>query len=106
MCCVLAAHLSDLLYLGPSLPNERATLAGRDNQPQGDWWLGADGAVGHQRSEVLEGDMGNENVLRVGMKSPREKDQADRVKVVMGGEKKKNPSGNNFQQLYLNRHLV
>lgn len=45
--CVLAAHLSDLLYLGPSLPYERATLTGRDDQPQGDGWFGADGAVGH-----------------------------------------------------------
>lgn len=45
---VLAAHLSDLLYFGPSLPNERTTLAGRDDQPQRDWWLGADGAVGNQ----------------------------------------------------------
>lgn len=53
--CVLAAHLSDLFYLGSSLSNERATLAGRDDQPQGDWWLGAYGAVGYQRSQVLEG---------------------------------------------------
>lgn len=52
----LAAHLSDLLYLGPPLPDERATLAGRDDQPEGDWGLGADGAIGHQRSQVLEGD--------------------------------------------------
>lgn len=53
--CVHEAHLSDLLYLGPSLPDERATLAGRDDQPQGDWWLRGDGAVGHECSQVLEG---------------------------------------------------
>lgn len=54
--CVLVAHLSNLLYFGPSLANERATLAGGDDQPQGDWRLGTDGAVGHQRSQVLQGD--------------------------------------------------
>lgn len=48
--CVLGAHLPDLLYLGPSLPDEGATLAGRDDQPEGNRWLGADGAVGHQCS--------------------------------------------------------
>lgn len=53
---LLPAHLSDLLYLCPSLPDERATLAGRDNQPQGNWWLGADGAVGHQRRQILKGE--------------------------------------------------
>lgn len=46
-------YLSDLLYLHPSFPDKRATLAGRDDKPQGDWWLGADGAVGHQRCQVL-----------------------------------------------------
>lgn len=49
----VVAHLSDLLYLGASLPDERPTLAGGDDQPQGDWRLGADGAVGHQSSQVL-----------------------------------------------------
>lgn len=29
-------YLSDLLYLGPSLPNERSTLGGLDDQPEGD----------------------------------------------------------------------
>lgn len=52
--CVLATYLSDFLYLGPSLPNERATLAGRDDQPQGDRWFGADGTIGHQCSQVLQ----------------------------------------------------
>lgn len=67
--CVLAAHLSDLLYLGPSLPDERAALAGGDDQPQGDRWLGADGAVGHQCGQVLEGDTSKEkSVVRVGGK--------------------------------------
>lgn len=88
--CVLAAHLPDLLYLGPSLADERATLAGRDDKPQGDWGLGADGAVGHQRSQVLDGDMRKKkkNVARVSRKkeegereSPRGKDQAAGVKV-------------------------
>lgn len=55
-CEPLPAHLSDLLYLCPSLPDEGATLAGGDNQPQGDWWLGADGAVGHQRRQILKGE--------------------------------------------------
>lgn len=45
--CFLAAHLSDLLYLGPPLPNERSALAGRDDQPQGNGRLSADGAIGH-----------------------------------------------------------
>jgi len=56
--CVCRAHLSDLLYLGPPLPDEGATLAGRDDQPQGDRRFGADGAVGHQGSQVLEGKGG------------------------------------------------
>lgn len=90
--CVLAAHLSDLLYLGPSFPDERATLAGRDDQPQGDWWLGADGAIGHQCSQVLEGDMGKEKCGESQQErkrergSPRGKDQTAGVKVEMDGE--------------------
>lgn len=75
--CVLAAHLSDLLYLGPPFPNERATLAGRDDQPQGDWWLGADGSVGHQCGQVLEGDVGKEkkNVVRGDRKQRAERER-------------------------------
>lgn len=87
--CVLAAHLSDLLYLGSSLSNERATLAGRDDQPQGDWWLGADGAIGHQCCEVLEGDMGKKK-KKCGEnwhESPRGNNQADEINVEMEGEK-------------------
>ena len=48
------AYLSDLLDLGPSLANERATLAGRNDQAQGDRGLGADSAVGYQRGQVLQ----------------------------------------------------
>lgn len=77
--CVLAAHLSDLLYLGPSFADERATLAGRDDQPQGDWWLEADGAIGHQCSEVLEGDMGKENVVRT-QKTEREAPPEEKIR--------------------------
>lgn len=42
-----AVYLSDLLYLGSALPDQRATLAGRNDQPQGDGRLSADGAIGH-----------------------------------------------------------
>lgn len=40
-------YLSDLLYLGSALPDQGTALAGRNDQPQGDGWLSADGAVGH-----------------------------------------------------------
>lgn len=88
----MVTHLSDLLYLGPSLPDERATLAGRDDQPQGDWWLGADGAIGHQRSQVLEGDAakkkcGESRKETKRRESPREKDHAAEVMVETEGEK-------------------
>lgn len=70
--CVLAAHLSDLLYLGPSLPDERATLAGRDDQPQGDWWLRADGAIGHQCRQILQGKRWKSGECWGGQKEERE----------------------------------
>lgn len=73
--CVLAAHLSDLLYLGPSFPDKRATLAGRDDQPQGDWWLGADGAIGHQCCQVLKV---KKNVVRVGRTQRKRESQRKR----------------------------
>lgn len=44
---LLEFYLSDLLDLGSALPDQGAALAGRDDQPQGDGRLGADGAVGH-----------------------------------------------------------
>lgn len=40
-------YLSDLLYFGSALPNQRSALTGRNDQPQGDGRLSADGAVGH-----------------------------------------------------------
>lgn len=40
-------YLSDLLYLGSALPDQRTALAGWNDQPQGDGRLAADGAVGH-----------------------------------------------------------
>lgn len=40
-------YLSDLLYFGSALPNQRTALTGRNDQPQGDGRLSADGAVGH-----------------------------------------------------------
>lgn len=46
-------HLSDLLDLGASLPDERAALAGRDDQPQGDRRLTGHRAVSYQRCQVL-----------------------------------------------------
>lgn len=61
---VLDAHLSDLLYLCTSFPNKRATLTGRDDEPQSDWRLGADGAVGHQHRQVLEEDTRKERSVR------------------------------------------
>lgn len=84
-CEPLPAHLSDLLYLCPSLPDERATLAGRDNQPQGNWWLGADGAVGHQRRQILKGEKwkqrGEKNTLKAEKRgSQRGQEQTVRVK--------------------------
>lgn len=71
--CVLAAHLSDLLYLGTSLPNERPALAGGDDQPQGDGRLGADGAVGHQCGEVLIWEIWERGLSRRGER-PRGRD--------------------------------
>lgn len=58
LCCY--AYLSDLLDLGPSLANERATLAGRNDQAQGDRGLGADSAIGYQGGQVLQ----KENINR------------------------------------------
>lgn len=46
-------HLSDLLDLGASLADERAALAGRDDQPQGDRRLTGHRAVSYQRCQVL-----------------------------------------------------
>lgn len=87
-CEPLPAHLSDLLYLCPSLPDERATLAGRDNQPQGNWWLGADGAVGHQRRQILKGEKwkqrggGDKNTLKTekgGVKEDKSRQRGQRA---------------------------
>lgn len=46
-------YLSHLLDLGAPLPDERATLAGRDHQPQGDGGLAGRWAVAHRVDDVL-----------------------------------------------------
>ena len=49
-------HLSDLLNLAPSLPDEGATLTGGDDEPQRDRRLGADRPIGHQCGQILGAD--------------------------------------------------
>ena len=49
----LLPHLSHLLDLGASLPDEGSTLAGRHHQPQGDRRLARGRAVAHRVDDVL-----------------------------------------------------
>ena len=49
-------YLADLFDLAASLPYERATLAGRHHDAQGDRGLAGGRAVGHGATDVLRGE--------------------------------------------------
>lgn len=48
-------YLSHLLDFGASFADEGATLAGRDDQPQGHWGLTGGGTVAHRVDYILWG---------------------------------------------------
>lgn len=50
---VSVLYLSHLLDFGASFADEGATLAGRDDQPQGHWGLTGGGTVAHRVDYIL-----------------------------------------------------